>query len=263
LIESWIICFCKSSFFLQINHNFAVEIFVFVQKMPCLLMIETATPVCSVTLSVDNEPVFDKMSVSGASHAAVLGLFVSEAVSYAKKQHLPIDAVAVSAGPGSYTGLRIGVSEAKGICYGFGIPLMAVPTLKILALQALQGAPPLTNPLFCPMIDARRMEVYAALYDTHCNEIRPVQADIVDANSYREYLEKQPVVFAGNGSDKCRAVIQSPNAVFLENIVPAARAMIPLAEESFARKDFVDVAYFEPFYLKEFQATVGRNRVLG
>ncbi|MDR1527936.1 MAG: tRNA (adenosine(37)-N6)-threonylcarbamoyltransferase complex dimerization subunit type 1 TsaB [Dysgonamonadaceae bacterium] len=230
--------------------------------MPCLLIIETATPVCSVTLSIDNESVFDRINISGASHAVVLGVFVSEAVRYARKQNLSIDAVAVSAGPGSYTGLRIGISEAKGLCYGFGIPLIAVPTLKILALQTLHRAPCLTDPLFCPMIDARRMEVYAAIYDTHFNEIRPVQADIIDENSYKEYLAKQPVVFAGNGSDKCRPVIHSSNAVFVENIYPSARVMIPLAEEAFARKEFVDVAYFEPFYLKEFQATMARNKVL-
>jgi tRNA threonylcarbamoyladenosine biosynthesis protein TsaB len=229
--------------------------------MPCLLIIETATNVCSVALSVDNQAIFDRIDTGSASHAALLGVFVSEAVSYAKKNGLTVNAVAVSAGPGSYTGLRIGLSEAKGLCYGWGIPLIAIPSLKILAAQAMNREVYTSPTLFCPMIDARRMEVYAALYDIHLNEIRAVQADIVDENSYREYLEKQPVVFAGNGSDKCRTVIQSPHAVFLENIYPTAQAIIPLANEAFARKEFVDVAYFEPFYLKEFQATVARNKV--
>ena len=230
--------------------------------MPCLLTIETATAVCSAALSVDHKPVFDRIDATGVSHAAMLGVFVADAVSYARKNGWTIEAVAVSAGPGSYTGLRIGTSEAKGLCYGWGIPLIAIPSLKILALQAASSKPYPSPTLFCPMIDARRLEVYAALYDTDLNEIRAVQADIIDENSYREYLEKQPVVFAGNGSDKCRAVIQSPQAIFLENIYPTAQAMIPLAHEAFARNEFVDTAYFEPYYLKEFQATVGRNKVL-
>jgi tRNA threonylcarbamoyladenosine biosynthesis protein TsaB len=140
-----------------------------------------------------------------------------------------------------------------------GIPLIGVPTLQIIAAQILQQR---TDSYVCPMIDARRMEVYAAIYDSDGKEIRPVQADIVDENTYREFLEMRPLVFAGSGSDKCRTVLRSPNAVFLENIHPTAEAMIPLAEEAFERQDFVDVAYFEPFYLKDFQATVPRNKVL-
>jgi tRNA threonylcarbamoyladenosine biosynthesis protein TsaB len=239
--------------------------------MSCLLTIETSTTVCSVALSVDSQPVFDRIDTNGASHATLLGVFAADAVSFARQNAWSIDAVAVSAGPGSYTGLRIGLSEAKGICYGFGIPLIAIPSLKILAFQAINqkpwasvGASLVDAPtLLCPMIDARRMEVYAALYDTHLNEIRAVQADIIDEGSYREYLEKQPVVFAGNGSDKCRAVIRSPHAIFLEAIYPTAQAMIPLANEAFVRNEFVDLAYFEPFHLKEFRAVVGRNKVLG
>ncbi|MDR0541462.1 MAG: tRNA (adenosine(37)-N6)-threonylcarbamoyltransferase complex dimerization subunit type 1 TsaB [Dysgonamonadaceae bacterium] len=228
--------------------------------MPCLLTIETATPVCSVALSVEGKSIFYRSDTAGAAHAAVLGVFASEAVNDARERGLAIDAVAVSAGPGSYTGLRIGISEAKGLCYGLGIPLIAVPTLKIIACRILQQRP---GGYACPMIDARRMEVYAALYDARLNEIRMVQADSIDENSYSGYLEKQTVIFAGNGSDKCRTVIRSPNAVFLENIYPTAQAMIPLAEAAFARREFADTAYFEPFYLKEFQATVGRNKVLG
>jgi tRNA threonylcarbamoyladenosine biosynthesis protein TsaB len=226
--------------------------------MLCLLTIETSTSVCSINLSVNGASVFDRMELTGASHAALLGVFVSEAVAYARNHHLKIDAVAVSAGPGSYTGLRIGVSEAKGLCYGLGIPLIAIPTLKIMASQV---ETPYRASLRCPMIDARRMEVYAAVYDNHLNEVRPVQADIIDENSYQELLEKHTIAFFGNGSDKCRPVIQSPNAVFIPDIYPTAQAMISLAEEAFVQQDFVDTAYFEPFYLKEFQATVAKNKV--
>jgi tRNA threonylcarbamoyladenosine biosynthesis protein TsaB len=228
--------------------------------MPCLLTIETATTVCSVALSIDKEVVFSRIETTVASHASTLGVFASEAVNYARKSAIRIDAIAVSAGPGSYTGLRIGVSEAKGLCYGFGIPLIAVPTLTIMASQILQQRP---DSHACPMIDARRMEVYAAIYDPCMNEIRPVQADIVDENTYREWLETHRITFAGNGSDKCRPVLRSPNAAFLDNIYPTAPAMIPWAEEAFAREAFVDVAYFEPFYLKDFRATEARNKVLG
>ena len=229
--------------------------------MACLLAIETSTTICSLALSVDGKPVFDRMETTGASHAALLGVFASEAVRYAREHLLNIEGVAVSAGPGSYTGLRIGLSEAKGLCYGFGIPLIAVSTLTILAAQAVRRAPCTVPSLYCPMIDARRMEVYAALYDENLNEIRPAQADIIDENSYGEYLEKQPVVFCGNGSDKCRQLIQSPRAIFMDAVYPSAKSMISLAETAFRQKEFVDVAYFEPFYLKEFQATTAKNKL--
>lgn len=231
--------------------------------MACLLTIETATPVCSVALSKDGASVFEKINVTGASHASLLGEYISEALNHARKRDWPVDAVAVSAGPGSYTGLRIGVSAAKGVCYGLAIPLLAIPTLKIIALSTLRSlAPSSPRPLICAMIDARRMEVYAAIFDADLNEVRETQADVIDANSYGDYLDHQAVIFAGNGSNKCRAIIHSPNAVFVENIYPAATAMIPLAEAAFARKEFADAACFEPFYLKEFQATTARNKVL-
>jgi tRNA threonylcarbamoyladenosine biosynthesis protein TsaB len=229
--------------------------------MACLLLVETSTKACSLVLAVDGKPVFDRISLDEASHASRLGVFASEAVKQARANRFSIEAVAVSAGPGSYTGLRIGISEAKGLCYGFGIPLISIPTLKIMASQAVHRSPFTVHPLYCPMIDARRMEVFSALYDSNLNEIRPVQAEIITENSYKEYLEKGQVVFFGTGADKCRTVIQSPHAVFEENIYPQAKAMIPLAEEAFEKKEFVDVAYFEPFYLKEFQATIPKNKV--
>ncbi|MCL1937078.1 MAG: tRNA (adenosine(37)-N6)-threonylcarbamoyltransferase complex dimerization subunit type 1 TsaB [Candidatus Azobacteroides sp.] len=237
--------------------------------MISLLSIETSTKTCSVALSIEGERVFERIRQEEASHASQLGVFVWEAVTYARTHCKEIDAVAVSSGPGSYTGLRIGVSEAKGLCYGKGIPLIAIPTLtilahavaKILLPEGAKGVNAEDYPYLCPMIDARRMEVYAALYDIHLREIRPVQAEIVEKDSYEEYLKKRSVLFCGDGSNKCRSLIQSPNAQFVDFIYPTAAAMIPLAEEAFMRKKFVDVAYFEPFYLKEFQATVAKNKV--
>ena len=229
--------------------------------MSCLLAIETSTKVCSLALSAEGEVVFERINAEGISHASHLGVFASEAVSFAKKNNLKIDAVAVSSGPGSYTGLRIGVSEAKGLCFGFDIPLIAISTLQLLASQAILHSHSTINSLYCPMIDARRMEVYAAIYDENLNEIRAVQADIVEENTYQAYLEENTVVFFGDGASKCKSVIQSPNAVFVDDIYPEAKAMIPLAEKAFAEKNFVDVAYFEPFYLKEFQATIAKNKL--
>ncbi|MDR0680833.1 MAG: tRNA (adenosine(37)-N6)-threonylcarbamoyltransferase complex dimerization subunit type 1 TsaB [Dysgonamonadaceae bacterium] len=233
--------------------------------MICLLLIETSTKFCSLTLAVDGKSVFDRISLEGASHASLLGVFALEAVKYARANHLKINAIAVSSGPGSYTGLRIGASEAKGLCYGFEIPLIAIPTLKILVSACFTFAPSFAKKsaerLYCPMIDARRMEVYTALYDSSFNEIHPVRAEIIVENSYKEYLDKYSILFFGDGSDKCRPIIQSPNALFVENIYPNAEAMIPLAEKAFKNGEFVDVAYFEPFYLKEFQATIAKNKV--
>ena len=231
--------------------------------MACILNIETSTKVCSLVLSVNENIVFEQANFSGSSHASHLGVYAFQAIEYAKKNELTIDAVAVSSGPGSYTGLRIGISEAKGLCYGFGIPLIAIPTLKVMtsALLSVYHSS-LANHYFCPMIDARRMEVYASLYDTKLNEIRSVQADIIDENSYKEYLDQQSIIFFGDGSDKCKSVITSSNALFVDNIHPLATAMTGLAEDAFSKKEFVDTAYFEPFYLKEFQATVAKNKVI-
>jgi tRNA threonylcarbamoyladenosine biosynthesis protein TsaB len=232
--------------------------------MLCFLAIETSTKACSIVITVDGQPVIERINVDGVSHSSQLGVFVFEAVEYARANNFILSAVAVSSGPGSYTGLRIGVSEAKGLCYGFGIPLIAIPTLKILAagVRFSCGESLEEGSILCPLLDARRMEVYSALYDKNLNVIRPVQADIIDENSFKEYLEHRPVVFFGDGSDKCKALIQSPNALFINSVYPTATAMIPLVEEAFAAGKFEDVAYFEPFYLKEFQATVAKNKVI-
>lgn len=227
--------------------------------MSSIILIETATKTCSLALSVEGEILFNRFDESGMSHAKNLGLFAAEAVELARKQGITIDAVAVSAGPGSYTGLRIGVSEAKGLCFGLDVPLIAVPTLEVLTNSLLSTKQIDGDCLFCPMIDARRMEVYAALYDQSLCEIRPVQADIVDETTYAPYLRNQKLVFFGDGASKCKAVIDSPNAIFVDNIHPIASAMNTLATNAFAERNFVDVAYFEPYYLKEFQTSVAKQ----
>ena len=223
--------------------------------MSCILHIETSTATCSVAVSEDGQNVFTKEKSDGPSHAVSLGVFVDEALSFADGHAMPTDAVAVSCGPGSYTGLRIGVSMAKGICYGRGIPLIGIPTLKVQCVPVLLYHDELPDDaLLCPMIDARRMEVYAAVYDRALRTVRDTGADIVDENTYKEYLDQHPVYFFGEGAAKCKERITHPNAHFIDNIRPLASMMFPLAEKAIAENDFKDVAYFEPFYLKEFVA---------
>lgn len=230
--------------------------------MPYILSIETATEICSVAVSNGNQVIFYKEEIKGPSHAVLLGQFVNEAIEELRKADIKLDAVAVSCGPGSYTGLRIGVSEAKGLCYGLSIPLIAIHTLKIMAHGVLKQNKTDKDSLLCPMIDARRMEVYDTLYNNSLQELRAVSADIIDENSFSEFLTDKQVVFFGNGAEKCKTVLHHPNAHFLDDIYPKATDLIELAEESFNKKDFVDVAYFEPFYLKEFVATTPKNKVL-
>ena len=223
--------------------------------MSCILNIETSTEVCSVSVSQNGQNIFNKEDLKGPSHAISLGVFVDEALSFADNHAIPLDAVAVSCGPGSYTGLRIGVSMAKGLCYGRDLPLIGLPTLEILCVPVLLYHELPGDALLCPMIDARRMEVYSAVYDRKLNIVRKIGADIIDENLYMEFLEKHPVYFFGNGALKCRDKIIHPNAHFLEAINCLAGNMSPLSEKALAIEDFKDIAYFEPFYLKEFVAT--------
>lgn len=231
--------------------------------MACILNIETATEVCSVTISQDNNLIFKKEETEGPSHAVLLGIFVNEAMENIRSKGIKLDAVAVSCGPGSYTGLRIGVSEAKGLCFGLDIPLIAINTLKIMAHGVLETQNIDKETLLCPMIDARRMEVYDTLFDSNLEEIRPVSADIIDENSFAELIKENKIIFFGNGAAKCIDVLPKENTFFLEGIYPKALDMIKLSEEAYKNRDFVDVAYFEPFYLKEFVATTPKNKVLG
>ena len=230
--------------------------------MSCILHIETSTSVCSVALSQDGVCLIDKEEKNGPSHATVLAPFVEEVISFADSHAIPLDAVAVSQGPGSYTGLRIGVSTAKGICYGRDVKLIAIPTLKLLCTPILLYKELPDDALLCPMIDARRMEVYAAVFDRGLNTVRPTQADIVTIDTYREFLDSHPVYFFGNGAEKCREILSHPNAKFIEGIYPAARHMFPLAEQAAACGKYEDVAYFEPAYLKEFVAGKPKKSVL-
>lgn len=230
--------------------------------MSCILHIETSTHVCSVALSQDGECIFNKETSEDPSHATILAPFVEEALSFADSHAIPLDAVAVSQGPGSYTGLRIGVSTTKGICYGRNIPLIAIPTLQIMCVPLLLYRDDIPDEaLLCPMIDARRMEVYAAVYNRGLKAVRETQADIIDETSYGELLEKHPIYFFGNGANKCKDTIQHPNAHFLDNIHPQAKYMFPLAEQAMAKNDFKDVAYFEPYYLKEFVASQPKKQL--
>lgn len=231
--------------------------------MACILHIETSTKACSVALSEDGKLIFHNEDLEGPNHAVVCGVFVDEALSFANSHAIPVDAVAVSEGPGSYTGLRIGVSLAKGVCYGRDLPLLSVPTLKLLCVPVLLNdslfAPPSeasgeAEPLLVPMIDARRMEVYSAVYDRALREVRAIGADVVDADTYLPYLEEHPVWFFGDGSEKCKNVIKHKNAHFIDGIMPLAKWMFPLAERSLHLGETQDVAYFEPFYFKEYVA---------
>lgn len=228
--------------------------------MSCILDIETSTNVCSVAVSQDGACIFEKEDHSGPNHAERLGSYVDEALSFTDNHAIPLDAVAVSCGPGSYTGLRIGVSMAKGICYGRGIKLFGVPTLEILCVPVLlREMVKEDDALLCPMLDARRMEVYAQLFDRALHEVRPIHADVVEADTYKEYLDARPVYFFGNGASKCKEVITHPNARFIDGIEPLAKNMLPLAEKRMAEQKYEDVAYFVPFYLKNFVAKLPRK----
>lgn len=228
--------------------------------MSCILNIETSTNVCSVAVSHDGACIFDKEDHSGPNHAEHLGTFVDEALSFTDNHAIPLDAVAVSCGPGSYTGLRIGVSMAKGICYGRGLKLLAVPTLELLCVPVLlEELVADDNALLCPMLDARRMEVYAQLFDRSLHEVRPIRADVMEPDTYKEYLDEHPVYFFGNGAKKCQDVISHPNAHFISGIEALAKNMLPLAERRMAEERFEDVAYFVPFYLKDFVAKQPRK----
>jgi tRNA threonylcarbamoyladenosine biosynthesis protein TsaB len=224
-----------------------------------ILHIETSTNICSVAVSENSKCLFSKSNADGMNHAALLSVFIAEAFEVLKLANKKLDAVAVSSGPGSYTGLRIGVSTAKGLCYGLDIPLIGVSTLEVITSEALKCVKDGENALFCPMIDARRMEVYAAFYDASGVIKREIDADIITSDSYAEILVNQQVYFFGNGAEKCKLTLTHSNARFIENIFPLAENMIPFAEKAFAEKNFVDTAYFEPFYLKEFQTSTPKN----
>lgn len=235
---------------------------------PLILHIETATDICSVALSEGDQVISLIESGPERSHATLLNSFIRKAFSECKKEMQQLDAVAVSKGPGSYTGLRIGVSTAKGIAYALQKPLLSTGTLETMAHGALNHSSVMEmarkfgdDLLLCPMLDARRMEVYAAFYSVTLLVIREVSATIIDENSYRDLLQKKQVCFFGNGSTKCKNELAHPNAYFLDEINPSAENMIMPALNRYRKKQFEDVAYFEPFYLKDFVATKPRKKV--
>jgi tRNA threonylcarbamoyladenosine biosynthesis protein TsaB len=219
--------------------------------MALILLIETATKSCSVSLASDDKIIATKQEVNEHySHAEKLTVFITELFKNQDFTIQDLDAIAVSKGPGSYTGLRIGVSTAKGLCYALDIPLIAISTLRAMAFGMAKKE---ESNLYCPMIDARRMEVYNAFFNAENKEIRGVQANIITKESYEKELE-QKVLFFGDGANKCKEIIKHSNAKFIEEIYPSSKDMVALAMQKYANKDFEDVAYFEPFYLKDFVA---------
>ena len=229
--------------------------------MALILNIETSTEVCSAALSRDGVLINIKENLEGQNHAKLITLYIKELLDESNIVVNQLDAIAVSGGPGSYTGLRIGVSVAKGICYASHLPLIAITSLEAMAQYVILNIrnihPVKTSQLlFCPMIDARRMEVYTSFYDLDCTQIRGIQADIIDHQSYLPYLENNSVLFFGNGASKCRAAINHSNAIFIDDVFTSARHMIPLSERNFQLRNFADTAYYEPFYFKDFIATV-------
>ena len=233
--------------------------------MALILNIETATNICSVNLAMDGEIIAFRESNEDKSHAKILTIFIQEIFSETKKELNDLDAIAVSKGPGSYTGLRIGVSTAKGLCYGGDIPLISVSTLKALAHSMCIGVNKTStsispNSLFCPMIDARRMEVFSGIFDIENNTIAEISANIIDEDSFKEVLNNHPVYFFGNGSDKCKEVLNHKNAIYIDDIITSSKNMTSLSEEAFQKQQFEDVAYFEPFYLKDFMATTPKKK---
>lgn len=225
--------------------------------MALILNLETATTVCSVSIANDGHLLAFKEINGDYSHAENLTLFIEDVMLQTGKKLQDVDAIAVSKGPGSYTGLRIGVSTAKGLCYSLNKPLIAINTLSALAnAQVWDYNDKDSGPvLFCPMLDARRMEVYCAFFDAKNQEIKPTSAEIIDEQSFSELLEKNVIYFFGDGASKCKEVLSTnKNALFIDGIVPSALNMILLSEQAFVNKNFEDVAYFEPFYLKDFVA---------
>lgn len=229
--------------------------------MAVILNIETSTTVCSAALTAEGMVLKHFEEFEARNHAALLSDFIKGCLDHAADHELKLDAVAVSMGPGSYTGLRIGLSEAKGLAYALDIPLIGISTLKLLATRVMFSTLDIDpEAIFVPMIDARRMEVFTGAYDFALDTLLEPQPLILDENSYSDLLATgRPVLFFGDGSDKARQVITAPNAVFVPEVVPVAVDMLPLADLAWNRRDFLDLAYSVPAYLKSFQATKPKN----
>lgn len=231
--------------------------------MANMIMIETATDVCSVALVIDDEIKCVQENREGRTHAAEAAVFVDLVLKKEKMEVSQLDAIVVSSGPGSYTGLRIGVSLAKGLCYGANIKLIAISTLTSMAASlAVRKDIPQAH-LLCPMLDARRMEVYAAVFTTNMDTVQETEAIILDENTFEKHLSNHKLVIFGSGAEKTKQIIQHSNAIFIDNFQLSAASMLQPALEKLRAGDFEDVAYFEPFYLKEFMTTTSKKNILG
>jgi len=236
--------------------------------MALILNIETSTQVCSVSVSENGQIKGFKEINDEKSHAKYLTVFIDELIKELNISLHDIDAVAVSKGPGSYTGLRIGVSTAKGLCYAKDIPLISINTLQSMAFGLIQKVtqedltiPNFNQSILAPMIDARRMEVYSAFFDSEGEFLRDVKAEIIDQNSYKDVLKSKQMIFFGNGSGKITETIQARNTIFLPDFCASAIDMSQLSERFYTQGKFEDVAYFEPFYLKDFVATTPKKNI--
>jgi len=238
-----------------------------ITKMSYIINIESSTEVCSVSISEKGKTIDFKENTNGRNHARLMAVYIQALMANNHINYKQLDAIAVSKGPGSYTGLRIGVSIAKGLCYAQGIPLIAISPLQAMSDYVSLNKSKFNLPdneklLFAPMIDARRMEVYTASYDINNKEIKPVCAKVLDENSFKEELEIHPVAFFGNGSEKAKKVITHSNAFFVPDIICSSIFMNNLSYKSFIAENFADVAYFEPFYLKDFIAGISKKNIL-
>ncbi|MBR6489125.1 MAG: tRNA (adenosine(37)-N6)-threonylcarbamoyltransferase complex dimerization subunit type 1 TsaB [Muribaculaceae bacterium] len=230
--------------------------------MANILNIETSTSVCSVALGSDGQIVDHYENYDGQTHATLLSQFIKDALNTANRKELTLDAIAVSIGPGSYTGLRIGLSQAKGLAFGLDLPLIGVNTLQLLTVSAMFKEFFDDDVLYAPMIDARRMEVYTAVYNNSLEAVVEPQPMILNENSFSTLLTSNSLVMIGNGAAKAKEIIKHDKVQFMPDIKPVAVDMLALSEKAFREKQFLDVAYSTPLYLKDFQATVPKKKVL-
>lgn len=232
--------------------------------MANILCIDTSTDICSVILGNEERVIAQRVSYQEREHSKIAGVFVDEILKEAAQMGIAQpDAIAVCSGPGSYTGLRIGVSLAKGLCFGYDIPLIGIDSLQVMVHEIVTHHKDIEgNAVLCPMIDARRMEVYSSLWKSSGELIGKPEAVIVDENSYVDFLN-QPFYYFGTGAEKCQEVLKNDNAQFISGLAPMAAYLLPPALDAFHKEQFEDVAYFEPFYLKQFQTTVSKKNVLG
>jgi tRNA threonylcarbamoyladenosine biosynthesis protein TsaB len=232
--------------------------------MALILNIETTTKVCSVSLSQDANIIAIEESTLGNNQSLLLSSFIENIFKKVELKITDIDAIAISKGPGSYTGLRIGVSMAKGLCYALEKPLISVNTLQSMASSMsknLKEKDITEDYLLCPMIDARRMEVYSAIYDMNNKLIRETKAEIISKDSFIEYLDSYKILIFGDGAAKCKTILTHSNIISYENFIVSSQSLAPLAEYKYQRKEFENTLYFEPYYLKDFMTTIPKNKI--